>query len=313
MTSSTSSSSASRTSRRHHFLAVVLLAPFVVAMVGLLRAPSTRSGLPPDLFWVEKVKTEQRFDLVLVGDSRIYRGLSPDKMNETLRNIRILNFGFMSAPLIETYLSAAQEMLDPESLEPVIVLGVTPHALTRSASKKNNFYSYAAHTPFLVFLRRVLTPGWHFLRAFDHSELWRALSGGEGGYFEVFHPDGWVASRRVPEDPTIAIDVYREQFAAGGVVRSYVTGLIAIVSRWTRAGIRVYGFRPPSTPAMVELENEMSGFDEEGFVRAFEEQGGTWLRFPEGVYPSYDGSHLREDGALALSADLAAELGRRLR
>jgi hypothetical protein len=61
---------------------------------------------------------------------------------------------------------------------------------------------------------------------------------------------------------------------------------------------------------MVALEAERSDFDEPAFAEAFERAGGAWLRF-SGSYHSYDGSHLREDAARALSRDVATVIASR--
>jgi hypothetical protein len=74
---------------------------------------------------------------------------------------------------------------------------------------------------------------------------------------------------------------------------------------WNSRGIDVYAFRVPSSQAMVELENQMSGFDEAAFVEQFTSAGGIWFSIPLEPYHSFDGSHLTKQAALKLSADLA--------
>jgi len=83
-------------------------------------------------------------------------------------------------------------------------------------------------------------------------------------------------------------------------------GMIARNVRRCRAeGVRVYGFRPPTFQGMIDLENAAGGYDEAKIRQIFIQAGGLWLDVDQRKYPTYDGSHLRYDGARAFSCDLA--------
>jgi hypothetical protein len=87
-----------------------------------------------------------------------------------------------------------------------------------------------------------------------------------------------------------------------------IKALTAQTRLWTSKGIRVFGFRPPTTIAMLQLENEMSAFDEKALIAAFTAAGGTWIPVDFSKYHSYDGSHLDEASAEKLSAFLGKEM-----
>ena len=131
----------------------------------------------------------------------------------------------------------------------------------------------------------------------------------------MFHSDGWAASWRVSARPEATAQATRatlERFERGfiqgdQVSEAVVAQVIGAVRRWTASGIRVYGFVPPVPEEMSRLETKLGQFDERAFKGKFERAGGIWLSFPE-HYASYDGSHLRMDGALRLSTDLAKAL-----
>jgi hypothetical protein len=53
----------------------------------------------PDAFWSNKANADAIYDIILMGDSRIYRGLSPEEMATILEDYRILNFGFSAGGL----------------------------------------------------------------------------------------------------------------------------------------------------------------------------------------------------------------------
>ena len=84
--------------------------------------------------------------------------------------------------------------------------------------------------------------------------------------------------------------------------------LLRAVADWRRAGIEVYGFRPPSSPEMVLWEDRYYQYDESAFQAKFEAAGGTWLHFDQAGYGSYDGSHLHHTEAVRLSQELAGRI-----
>ncbi len=81
----------------------------------------------------------------------------------------------------------------------------------------------------------------------------------------------------------------------------------------TQAGtqdISIIAFRPPSSIAMRNLEDSISGFDEEYIKRELEDMGVQWLDFREGDFNSYDGSHLHFESAKKLSILLRIEVSK---
>ena len=127
-------------------------------------------------------------------------------------------------------------------------------------------------------------------------------------YFEKFHDSGWVASHTIPKDTSRALNSYRKSFSNNTVSDQGIRKLLQQIKHWKDKGIKVYGFRPPTTRSMVLLEEELSGFNEEGFVRSFEAAGGIWLSFEEEYFNTYDGSHLHFEEAKKLSGKLKGKI-----
>ena len=73
-------------------------------------------------------------------------------------------------------------------------------------------------------------------------------------------------------------------------------------------GIKIVGFRPPSTLAMEQLEDSLSGFDYSKFINEFKQMGGIWLTFSLQDYKSYDGSHLHYESANKFTKNLAQKI-----
>lgn len=113
-----------------------------------------------------------------------------------------------------------------------------------------------------------------------------------------------MASWKVPADSTKALAEYTQDFTKNTVDSLVVKNLLRRVDKWVKQGFKVYAFRPPTTNAMVALENRISGFDEGAFKESFETAGGQWISIPAIGYVSYNGSHLEKESALKLSYNL---------
>jgi hypothetical protein len=293
----------------HRFTSVLLLSVVVLAAT-IIGRPRDESGAYPERFWIEKAHWQAIADVVLAGDSRVYRGLSPAEMARHLAGVRIFNFGFSSAGYSPDYLAAIEQVLDPASSRKAIILGITPFSLTPSASRNNGFMENRNRRATGLF-DRVLEPLFWHLEPMGVGGLVNLIRQ-HHHYYEMFHANGWVAGRRVPEVPGDAVDRYGRVFLGNAVAPSIEDGLLFQVRQWADAGVRVYGFRPPTCRKMVDLENERSGFAEKTFVVRFEAEGGIWLNLDQTAYHTYDGSHLREDAAVELSGDVARLMRPRL-
>jgi hypothetical protein len=287
----------------------LLLTGILTLLVAVARSSTAMRRNLPDTFWAQKLLWREQFDIVVAGDSRVYRGVSPEAMERVLPGLRAANFGFSSCALTPPYLQAAESLLDPRSAQPTIILGVTASALTPAAAKDNGFLSLRKLRRFELVQLASVGQVTYFLSPFDLEEVRNLFREEKTGYVAVWHPDGWVESRKVPEDPTEAVRVYRRQAKRerekARVSEPIVAKLLDTVRAWRARGILVYGFRPPTTQAMVDVETKWMKFDEPAFAQRFIDAGGVWLSFPVGQYDSYDGSHLRDDAAVAFSTDLA--------
>jgi hypothetical protein len=190
------------------------------------------------------------------------------------------------------------------------VLGITPLTLTTRAERNDHFLQEMQRPPDYVFMHLYWMPLLNSLAPLSEQDLTNPLtsqraSPNQQGYHLEFHDDGWVASYTIPEAPLSALPSYREIFSQTPVSPRLVQELVDQTRQWTQQGILVYAFRVPSSQAMVDLENQMSGFTEAALVSAFEDAGGIWYSIPLAPYHSYDGTHLTQYSAEALSIDLA--------
>lgn len=296
--------------------------PAVLAM-GALRVPSDtaviQSGVHPSRFWVEKASIRREADVALGGDSRVYHGLSP---SETLVAVgarysgKVLNLGFSGVCLCGPYLAYLDDALASPILgrQRAIVLGVTPHSLTSHAAKDNGYLAESGRSISEKLERRYLARGVDFLEPIPVEDLWRRAMGGgpprpEHVYSERFFADGWVAASLDPPMPDHALKEYSTVLGSSKVEPSIVDALLVATSRWSAANVVVVAFRPPVSPAVRRLEDELGGYDESDFRRRFTASGGKYFPIDDPAYETYDGSHLGETNARKLSRDVGARLG----
>ncbi len=286
----------------------LLLAGGMVFVLAATRR-STLSGMPLKLQSIQKAHWRHCADVVLAGDSRVGCGVSPGEMGRFLKGQRIYNYFFTGNGYSREYLEAIEQVLDPESEQRMIILGISPQSLTPLMTKKRDFHedrkNYAFQSVTLArWFRRLLCHMAPITRNEIFGGRW-ANKGTPPKYVEVF-ADGWMAAYSESADYSGYLqDARYNIFNNNYVSAEIVANVLNTVSSWRQEGIRVYAFRPPTVEEMVALENELSGFEEEEFKAAFEKAGGIWLDVDPFGYPSHDGCHLRRDGAVVFSRDLS--------
>lgn len=294
----------------------LLTALVLILLIGFLfsgmREPGREADLVETRYWALKTRfLKPQYNVVLCGDSRVYRGISPTAMNSALPDFKIVNFGYSAGGLDRLMLKSAEALLDPEAKSRIIVLGVTPSSLT-SFSAQNEQYLSIMRKPFSeVFESVYFLPVKTFMLPILPKEVLSLISGTRtksNGYHKIFYDDGWVASWYDVPRPEEQLSSYRARFASYQVSSELWQDVLQVVREWRSRGIQTIAYRPPTTRAMVALEDSMSGFREAEFIKEFRNAGGIWLSFNPDDYVSYDGSHLEADSAKKLSRDLADKI-----
>ena len=291
-------------------IALVLAAVIVLSLAYLRQNDIT--GLSPDSFFVLKTTWSDCADIVLAGDSRIYRGLSPEEIGRSLPGRKILNFGFSAAAYSTDYLNAVENVLHRKGDNRAVVLGIAPWCLTPGAIADNGFREYFDKKETERFMTRYFGDIYYRFRPFDYSidrggiHVDLGIGKNIEHYYQRFGNDGWAESYRVPEHSyDVAIKaITKAHIDAGPVSQEAVDTLLNRVKKWVGEGVAVYGFRPPTFPERVALEDSLSHFNSAAFVEAFTEAGGRWLDVDQGAYHTYDGSHLHFKDARRLSFEM---------
>lgn len=261
-------------------------------------------------FYIDKAHQRDRFDGIIIGDSRALRGVSTEAMTGELPGMRVYNFAFNSAGLGTLLYSEAEKLLDPASTGPFVVLA--PTSLTFQPWKRANemFHEYRSkardqvwlyqHFPSVMERLQALSPSIYVRRALAITPAKRLE--------QEFRPDGWIATRQFPIDDLEDLEKHRQYLAGNVIDPLLVEELMSQTRAWTARGIRVFAFMPPADQARVAMEDSMLDFDQREFRDAFVSAGGRWLEVNGEGLTTYDGSHLDADSARRMSQCLAREI-----
>jgi hypothetical protein len=292
-------------------LAILLLAIVIsIAIKLLLPSPEQNKALV-DEFWISKTHANNRNNVVFGGDSRIYRGISTKAFTKEFNDkITAYNFGYSSAGFSKNYLNFLETKLDSSANLKVIVLGITPHSLTPNGLLNEDLEIFTNISNFKKYQGLYLSPILKHFSPYQPSELKNSFFNEEipNYYQQKYNPDGWVASNKIPGDTSEAIISYISVFNKNKVSESAINNLAQQVNYWSNKGILVVGFRPPTTSEMRNLEDSISGFNEELTIKLFKQAGGVWVELDSHQFKSYDGSHLRKESAEELSEILGKEV-----
>lgn len=277
---------------RKRFLFVALTVILTVAVKLLLPAPPY-SKMKQDWFWTNKTQSMGKRDIMIYGDSRIYRGIDPAIVEDKNPGLTSFNFGYSSAGFNQKILLDVDSRLSRQKT-PAVVLGITPYSLTYETSKNAHYEGLLAEKPldikknlhvyfYLTFFDRY-TPSYLLHALTENTEAQR--------YYMEHKSNGYVKSLETPIDETRAVPSYRKGFENTEFSPEAVDTMLAFVERWVKEGVEVIGFRPPCGEIIRALEDSSCGFNYDEIVVQFRKAGGKWLDVNDRDYKTFDGSHL---------------------
>ena len=253
-------------------------------------------------YWIDKLQAQDKaYDVVILGDSRAYRGIDPSRLPG-----KVLNFGFSGASLLsQDYI---REAIQKVKLDGTIIVAISPHALSSRALESNAFSALDSRHRADLVLSRTFAPLYPLTRPYTMAQI-TALARGRVGLLapdsptESFMSGGWVASSRPPviEAPAIA-KTYREMLEDHPVGPREHEQLIDHLTRLMTGGYRVIVLRLPVSPDVREAEN----YDESALRKLLAGTGIEWFDCPPGE--TYDGSHLTRASAEQISDALGKHL-----
>jgi hypothetical protein len=291
--------------------------PYVILVVALLslliygsREKMDTESLRNRKYWIAKGRNSNTYPIVFGGDSRVFRGLSPKHFSSEFNGIAAYNYAYWSNGYGKDYLEGLEAKVDSGADTRIIILGLSPHSLTRKAARSYHYLEVikSSGENGLIWtginrINEVFTP----FKALDLTA--KIIGQAKPPNTRItYHSDGWVETYWIVPDTSHATDFYKDIFKDNPVDEEVIEGLLDFVGRWTRMGIHVVAFRPPTSYTLVQYEKEDGSFMEETFIKEFTAAGGIWIPMDIDAYQTYDGSHLDHHSAIRLSEDLARRI-----
>lgn len=286
---------------------IVLSAALLSMWVSVTFIDST-ADLVKQLF-VFKVRSNNTYDMIIAGDSRIYRGISTDPFEDNL-GLSCINLGFSSGLLEPQMYQLIDKKIAIEPDRKIILLGITPHSLTHYSYPNGHIQRMNEMKSEEVIDYLYLLPIKRLFQAVNIIDLYEMVVNGKtwSDYIQIpYKRQGWIASDYYSRRPYSALESYRKTFDNRTIDSLMLDAFYVQVQEWVNRGVEVYGFIPPSSANIESLERTFSGFSDEKVIKRFISSGGKWLGI-DGVYKSYDGSHMIKEDALTLSAELAEKI-----
>lgn len=256
-----------------------------------------------ELFWTRKTFAPLKYNVVLMGDSRVYRGVSPEIMETHVAGMKVLNFAYSNGGLNPTMFEAAEKKLVKNDKPKMIVLGISANTIT-DYSAANQQYQQELNLPREeIFERIYFNPLRYWFSATSPEKLKIHFSEKKetAFYRNEYFMNGYVESEKYPRDTMEAIPSYTKDFTNHKVTPENLKDLFNQVKKWSDSGIIVIGFVPPVSQPMQMLEDTLGLFNEAAIKAGFEKASGKWIDLEPTQYKTYDGSHLTIESAKELS------------
>lgn len=257
-------------------------------------------------FFINKAHVQERFDGVIVGDSRGLRGLSPDRIQEFLPGCRIFNASFNAGGMNPEMYAFAEGLLDAKATDPMIILAPTSLSFMPHKKANSQYHEYRNKPRDQVWLYANFPGFAQWFQPFSPSVYFRKMLHLAPVHLlqQEFHANGWIETEQTPHDDIADLGIHNERLEGQTMDPGLVDDFMAQTARWVARGIKVYSFFPPAYPPRVAMEDSLLEFDRPAFRDRFIASGGIWLEVDQSGYSSYDGSHLTGKSAMDLSAAL---------
>lgn len=291
---------------RQRIISTILLSSgLTISLAVLLPKPLNRPVLR-EWFWYNKTFETNELELIVGGDSRVYRGISTDYINRQLKNPMVgANLGYSSAGYSLAYFEFLEKHFRQSAKIKVLILGITPYSFSAESRKNKHLKTYLNKGFIDRWKALYLNPS---LNLFEPRRLEDLLAMDSVSYFESYHEDGWMESDEIPGDSLKALKSYEHLFDDDGTMNQAADIFMLSIKKLREQGVIIIGFRPPTTPQMRVLEDNKSSYDEVSISQRFKLAGGVWLELKDEDFATYDGSHLRPAAATKLSIEIGKVL-----
>ncbi len=295
---------------KHRIPYVFIVATLVTFILFLTRDAMDTEEIKKNRYWVIKTRDTETYPIVFGGDSRVFRGLSPEHFSAEFDGLEAMNYAYWANGYGKGYLEGLDGKIDSSSEIQMIVLGITPHSLTPKTAKSAHYHWELSRSKEHVLQTIYLSKVQEIFAPYGAIEMWEKITGKSepNNYRITYHSNGWIESYWMVPDTSHSARFYKDLFTDDMVSQEVISGLLNYVERWTSRGIHVVGYRPPTSHTIRMYEHERGGFVEADFVEQFRNAGGIWIPVSPDDYQTFDGSHLEHQSAMRLASDLARQI-----
>ncbi len=270
---------------------IILLFSFIITFLICIGvntqdiSPKFDQKLKEEVFWTNKVHNKEKYDFVIMGDSRSLRGINPSLMNTGLNGF---NFSFPSAGLNEFYL---KKSLDKLKKGGSLIISMTPFSFTKKAYRNEKIKEYLN----LSFLEQQINKNYKLKRAFSGITK-EKFNNKPDKHIKEFKLNGYVATKVEKNNPESGVDTYKRNFSNQKYSVEKLKTFIAILDQY-RKDYEIYLVRMPVYSKVLDIENTLGKFDEELVKKLVIENSLKWIDSFEQEFETYDGSHLTIEAA----------------
>ena len=255
-------------------------------------------------FWLMKANTEETFNILVLGDSRIFFGVNPDILREN-KNQKALNFAFPTISFTKHYLDQAGKLLAPNAH---VYIGLTAQAFT-NFNTDSGLTSFEKRGP--LYMNRLM--GW--LRIYWPTiNLELLIQRGQIPLFtnqrqsdlDIYHSNGWIESPQLPtSDGQEMAMSYRELFKKHTIKKEIVKNLNAEIMNWHKRGMKVTVFWTCFNKKVCEEEAiVLSEGVKESIDKSLVESGAEIIQTSPEKFSTFDGDHLIGSEAIRFSSQI---------
>ncbi|MFA7082045.1 MAG: hypothetical protein WC135_05460 [Bacteroidales bacterium] len=294
--------------RQNMWITLLMAIIFIVILGGIL--PKNPDKYLKDRFWAFKVHDDKKYNFIILGDSRTYRGVSPDEIENILPEFTVLNLAFSNGGLNPAIYKVAETKLKIESKPIVILLGVSALTINDISFSNELYLQELKRAKEEVFERIYLGKYLNYFSPVTPLIVKDLIKGIKpiSNYISIYHDNGWVESEKFPVDTLEAMPYYKDDFKLHSTNYQLVNSLCKQISLWKSKGIIVFAFRPPASLPLVALEDSSGNYNELLIKEKIEISGGHWIDVNSALYKTYDGSHLSKTEARKLSQYIANKI-----
>ena len=288
---------------------LVLLCSAIVVVSFAMARPKPTSFSNPSWYWQAKVEWKKCANIVLAGNSRAYRGLSPVEFEKVLGGTAV-NAGFSSGTYSKEYCDYLETLFDEDDTTPnILVAGITHNALCDLNRSNNGFLAALKKSKESILTGEQQKQTEEYTRVLE-SLIQVKFGANNDNYIQEFFLNGWVASDYKIHNKTKYVDQYKAKLINGQ--RQCVASEVQMIVEWFSSiqskGVTVICVWLPMSTQMSEVEEVYGRLKRNEIQKFFIDGGITVFAYDDNQFTSYDGSHLSEDSAVHLSIMVAEQI-----